>query len=134
MAGINRKDKLVQKIAMDELRFFAYHGFYPEEQVTGNTFFVSVSISFPLAEFRKEEDLDDLDKTINYENVYDIISLEMSIARKLLETVCQCILQKIMDKYHFVEEVEVSIKKSKLPFGNEHVNASVSLKWSKENC
>ncbi|HLW51022.1 MAG TPA: dihydroneopterin aldolase [Sphingobacteriaceae bacterium] len=134
MAGTNRKGKLVQKITMDELRFFAYHGFYPEEQVTGNTFFVSVSISFPLAEFRKEEDQDDLNKTINYETVYDIINSEMSIARKLLETVCQCILQKIIDEFHYVEDVEVAIRKSSLPFGNEHVNASVFLKWSKENC
>jgi len=134
MTGTDRKDKLVQKITMDELRFFAYHGFYPEEQVTGNTFFVSVSISFPLAEFRKEEELDDLDKTINYETVYEIINSEMSVARKLLETVCQHMLQKIIGEFSYVEDVEVSIRKSKLSFGNEQVNASVSLKWSKENC
>lgn len=129
MAINNLSGNLVQKITLDELRFFAYHGYYPEEQVNGNEFYVAVSVSFPLAEFRKEEDQDDLAKTIDYEALYGIVSAEMDTPRKLLETVCQHILKKTLAEFSFVESVDITIRKTKLPFGDDQVKALVSLHW-----
>ena len=31
-----------QKVALEGVRFFAFHGFYPEEQLTGNEFMVDI--------------------------------------------------------------------------------------------
>lgn len=131
MTDTTLSGQLVQKITLDQLKFFAYHGYYPEERETGNEFWVTVSITFPLAEFRKEQEQDDLDKTINYETIFEIVEAEMNLTRKLLETVCQQILQRILAQFSFVEKIEVTIRKSKLPFGNEDVNASVSLAWNR---
>jgi dihydroneopterin aldolase len=48
-----------QKVALEGIRFYAYHGFYPEEQKIGNEFFIDLE-----TEMTVEENLsDELSKT-----------------------------------------------------------------------
>ncbi len=120
---------LFQKITLNDLRFFAYHGFYPEEQVEGNEFFVNITVTFLLTEFLNPESQEDLSTTINYETIYQIAESEMAMPRKLLETVCQNMIQKMLAEFSFAESIEICIRKSKLPFGGADTKATVCLGW-----
>ena len=100
-------------IVINQAEFFAYHGFYPEEQVLGGRFWVDVSVKFDHS-FTID---DELSNTVNYEQLYAIVSGEMQISRKLIETVVRAIADSIITKFAFLKEVKVCLKKLNPPLG-----------------
>ncbi|MDB4901764.1 MAG: folB [Mucilaginibacter sp.] len=99
-------------ISIRGAEFFAYHGFYPEEQKLGNKFLVDVEVSFlPLTNLKDDK----ISNTIDYEQLYDVIDEQMKHTRKLIETVAQAIVDQIKDNYPVVEKIQISIKKLNPP-------------------
>ncbi len=115
-----------QRVALTDLRFYAYHGYYPEEQVLGNEFMVTMEVRFD----RQGEIGDELDRTVNYETLYNIAKAEMQAPRKLLETVAEAIMGRVQQEFPFVHEVAISICKCNPPFGGDRGNATVTLLWN----
>ena len=100
-------------ISIHGAEFFAYHGFYPEEQKLGNRFLVDVEVSFlPLANLRDDK----ISNTIDYEQLYKIVDEQMKHTRKLIETVAQAIADQIKNSFPSIEKLQVSIKKCNPPF------------------
>ena len=97
-------------IALHGAEFFAYHGFYSEEQHTGNCFIVDIEVEFePSANGGLATD--DLNDTVNYEKLYDISASRMQQAQKLIETVATFIMEDIKVQYSFAQKITVGIKK-----------------------
>ena len=116
-----------QKVALEGVRFFAYHGYYPVEQKVGNEFVLDLETVMLV-----NENLgDDLSDTINYERLFEIAALEMKTNRKLLETVAQRILKTIVAEFSQLETAKVSIRKMNLPVKGEVKNSLVELIYSK---
>jgi len=117
-----------QQIALIDARFFAYHGYYPEEQVLGNEFTVDICVTFD-----KDGDTpaDDLQHTVNYEQLYDIAKTEMQQPRKLLETVAEAMLSRVSAEFPFVSGAQVSITKHNPPFGGDRAKARVTFRWER---
>lgn len=116
----------IQTVALKEVKCYAFHGFYPEEQLTGNHFLVNVEVTFT-----PSDDTEDLQKTVNYEVVNSIILQEMKYTQKLLETVVKRILDQILATYPFVLSAEVGIKKLHPPMLGEVGHSFVQLKYTK---
>ncbi|WP_134091302.1 dihydroneopterin aldolase [Olivibacter sp. XZL3] len=117
-----------QKIALRNARFYAYHGYYEEEQLIGNEFFLDVIcfVQKPTLEAN-----DNLANTINYEELYRIAKDEMDEPKKLLETIVENILNSIKITFSEVNEIEVTLRKSNPPFGGDTATAEVSLFWQR---
>ncbi|MCC8426154.1 dihydroneopterin aldolase [Mucilaginibacter sp. UR6-11] len=116
-------------IALHGAEFFAYHGFYPEEQKLGNSFIVDIDVEFtPLGKVSEDE----LANTVNYEQLYDIACEEMKIPRKLIETVAEAIIDEIKRQYAFVDRIQLSIKKLTPLTGAKTKYASVTLSYHKQ--
>jgi dihydroneopterin aldolase len=99
-------------ISIHGAEFFAYHGFYPEEQKLGNKFLVDVEVSFlPLTDLKEDK----ISNTVDYEQLYNVIDEQMKHTRKLIETVAQAIVDQIKDNYPVVEKIQISIKKLNPP-------------------
>lgn len=95
-------------VALHGAEFFAYHGFYPEEQKLGNCFIVDIEVGFtPTGNVQEDK----LNNTVNYEHLYDLVCEEMKITRKLIETVAQSIIGQVKQQYTFVDTIQVTIKK-----------------------
>lgn len=123
-----------QEVALRNVRFFAFHGFYPEEQLLGNEYFVDVILGFVPENALKQnlntsEDGGAFERTINYEEVYQLIAEAMSQPRQLLESVCEDILQALLQNYSFLIDAQVQIRKSNPPFGGDQATSSVGLNW-----
>lgn len=116
-----------QKIALTKVRFFAYHGYYPEEQLLGNEFLLDIEcyISYKIG----MGDL--LENTANYETLYQIAKQQMQQPKKLLETVVENILDDIKNHFPLLEEITVTLKKNNPPFGGDTAIAEVGLTWKK---
>lgn len=116
------------KIALHGAEFFAYHGFYFEEQKLGTCFLVDMEVSFtPIADLSE----DTLANTVNYEHLYEIACDEMKQTKKLIDTVAQAILNRIKTKYQFAEKIEVSIKKLNPPLGCKVADSNVVITYNK---
>jgi dihydroneopterin aldolase len=114
-----------QKIALTNVRFFAHHGYYSEEQVLGNEFFLNIECYIDYV--GGKEDL--LENTANYETLYQLAKQQMQQPKKLLETVVENILNDIKNKFPYLTEITVNIKKNNPPFGGDTAVAEVSLTW-----
>jgi dihydroneopterin aldolase len=110
-------------ISLHGAEFFAYHGFYPEEQQLGAKFIVDIEVDFvPLDDIK----VDKLANTVDYEQLHNIACLQMQKTMKLIETVAQNIADKIKMQYPFVKTIRVSIKKMNPPMSGK-VNYSAIL-------
>ncbi len=117
-------------VGLHGAEFFAYHGFYPEEQHTGSCFIVDIETEFKPSE---GEGLitDDIDDTVNYEQLYDIAYQHMQQPQKLIETVATLILDDIKARYSFVDRLSVSIKKLNPLAGAKVKYTEIIVRYSK---
>lgn len=101
-------------IALEGLHFYGYHGFYEEEQIIGNHYYVDVYLTTNIA---RAAATDDLYATINYEVVYFICQSEMRKPTNLLETLAQSIAERLAGHFDKVQEVRVRVRKMNPPLG-----------------
>lgn len=99
-------------IELEGMEFKAYHGCLEQEKVRGNFFTV---------DFRGEIDLykaaesDNLNDTVNYGDIYEIVSYEMSIPSELLENVAGRIVKEIEKRFPQFVSFSVRVSKKKPP-------------------
>ena len=99
-------------ISLHGAEFFAFHGFYPEEQKLGCKFIVDVDVSFtPPGDIKADK----ISNTVDYERVYAITEEQMKRTTKLIETVAQSIADEIKRQFSFADTIRVSIKKLNPP-------------------
>lgn len=110
---------MLYKIGLKDVFFHSYHGLYPEETVLGNDFVVNLSVSFE-QEFLVNEQLDN---SIDYGKLYDIVQYEMFATKKLLESVAESIIIQIEQNFKNLKLIEISIEKKNPPL-NGIINAS----------
>lgn len=121
---MNEPQNYLQTVALRDVKCFAYHGFYEEEQLTGIYFSVDVTVTFvPRGE------TENLNETVNYEVLNTIILEEMKVPKKLLETVVKNILDQVIAKYSFLKTAEVSIKKLNPPMPGQVGHSFVQLSY-----
>ena len=98
-------------IQLNNLSFKAYHGLYPEEQIIGGTFIVNLSINVLI----KEKEVIAIDETVNYEMLFETVSLHMQQPTALLENLTKHIADDILKQFHQVQEINISITKKNPP-------------------
>jgi len=116
------------KIALEGVEFFAYHGFYPEEQLTGTRFLVDIQVGFIPENALKD---DNISHTVNYETLYAIAKDAMQVPKKLLETVAQGILDRVKAEFTFIEFAKVTIKKLNPPFQGPVKQSVITIGYHK---
>ncbi|WP_293925398.1 dihydroneopterin aldolase [Sphingobacterium sp. UBA6320] len=122
--------KILQTVSLEDVRVFAPIGFYEEEQILGNEFLVHAVVSFDAG----IDDHENLDKTVNYEILYQIIHQVMKRKRKLLESAAHEILKAIHAKFSFAKTIDVSIKKLNPPFGGDSAHSKVAVRYCSSSC
>ncbi len=99
-------------IELEGMEFKAYHGCLEQEKVRGNVFTV---------DFRGELDLsaaaesDNLNDTLNYGEVYEIVAYEMSIPSELLENVAGRIVKAVADRFPQLVSFSIRVSKKRPP-------------------
>lgn len=116
-----------QKVSLEGMRFFAYHGFYPEEQVLGTEFLIDVETELEVFGAGGDE----ISNTVNYEKLFQIVSGEMKTPRKLLETVAHAILEEIRHEFLAVKNIRVIIRKMHPPLGGDVRNSAIEVAYNR---
>ncbi len=116
------------RIALEGMEFFAFHGYYDEEQKIGNKYGVDV---FIYTDLHAAAVTDDLQQTVNYEIVYKIVLAEMVKPARLLEHLGHRIIDGIYTRFPLIQKVKVNIYKFNPPLGGICRQAKVTLKESR---
>ena len=122
---MNCQQKLISsKILLEDIKIYAYHGVLPEEKILGTFYIVNAEI---VADITKANETDDLNDTINYALINDIIHAEMKISSELLEHVAGRIIRKIKLEFTQIQNVKMKITKTKPPMKGEMKGVSVEF-------
>ena len=111
-------------ISLNNVRFRAYHGLYPEERQKGNDFVVNMQVDY----VPKSDKIVSLEDIIDYATLFDIINLIMQQPVDLLETLVQEIAQSVHQKFPQVKEITVSVEKLNPPIDKFSGSVAVSHK------
>ncbi len=98
-------------IELTRLVFNGYHGFYEEEKALGGTFEVNAVVQHTVPTIPVRQ----IQGTIDYTLVFEIIKNKMEKPTQLLETLATTIAQEILETFSMAQQVSINIKKINPP-------------------
>lgn len=111
-------------ITLNNMEFHAYHGCLKHERELGNTFIVTVSMKLDTAQAGMSDKLQD---TLNYQQVYDIVSEQMRRPVNLIEHEAQKILDALTARFPEVELFTVRLSKLNPPLGGKVADVTIEV-------
>ena len=110
-------------ITLEEMRFHAFHGVMDEERVIGGTFLADISYVIDT----KAIESDNIEDTINYAEIFDLVKEEMEKPSQLIEHIAGRIMKTIKNKFPQILETTVKISKLNPPINGEARKATVTI-------
>ena len=111
-------------ITVEGIRVFAYHGHLPEEAILGGHFIVNVWVTADTSEVEKTDDLND---TVDYVKIIEIVKQQMAIRANMIEVPARRIVDAILP-LHKVQKVKVEVEKIQPPIDATFDKISVTTK------
>ncbi len=111
-------------IAIEGMEFYSYHGHFEEESVIGTKFNLDLYIETDTEIAEKSDNLND---TVNYLAVYQVVKKEMENPSYLIEHVARRILDSVMSSFTTIESAEIKFRKMNPPLGGQIESVSVTL-------
>ncbi len=112
-------------VSIKGAEFFAFHGFYDEEQRAGNKFIVDITVSL-----KSFDSLDDnIEDTVNYEHLHQICKSVMSNTQRLLETVVLNIINELQTRFKNIESGSVKLEKISPQLGGKVGKAVIEMSF-----
>jgi len=114
----------MHNIILKGIRIYAYHGVLPQEREIGAYFTIDLKIE---TDFSNAIETDDLEGTISYADVYEIVKREMAIPSKLIEHVGGRIVKALRSELHNINKVYLRILKENPPMGADIEGAGIEI-------
>ena len=111
-------------ITLKEMKFHAFHGCFDFEKEQGNTFYVTVKMEVDIYLAGITDNLED---TLNYQEVYKVVKHEMEIPSNLIEHVARRIHTGLETAFPQVKKFEVALSKMNPPLGGEVERVMITL-------
>ncbi|WP_165958017.1 dihydroneopterin aldolase [Segetibacter sp. 3557_3] len=101
-------------VHLKKLAFYSYHGVHEEEGIAGGNFEVNALVRYK----PRQGIIRQLEETINYVSLYEIIKDRMNRPSPLLETIAMEIADVFLEQFSLIREVEISITKLQPPIAS----------------
>ena len=111
-------------IFLKGIRFYAYHGVAPQENLIGNEYIIDLKLGVDISKAMQTDEVTD---TVNYAEVYNVIKTEMDISSKLLEHVGKRMLDALYAAFPQLQYAKIKISKMNPPLGGQIRCTSVTL-------
>ena len=112
-------------VFLKNVRFRAFHGVLPQERLVGGDFLVNLRVGYPI---EKAMESDEVEDTLNYATLFDLVRQEMNKPSQLLEHVAGRIVKTIMEAFPAVTSVDLELTKLNPPMGADSDGAGIFLK------
>lgn len=113
----------VMTVSLNDVHLFGYHGVLDQEKIVGNDFSITINVNY----LTKRIITDELDDTISYVDIYDVLTEEFFKPSDLLENLAGRIIDSIINKWRFIHSADVAITKLSPPIPNFCGSATVKL-------
>ncbi len=115
----------MDKIYVNGMEFYGYHGVFPEEKVLGQRFFVDLVVSVDL---QKAGETDELEYSVDYGKLYQSCKeIVEGAPYKLVEAVAEQIASSLLEKFPLVHEVTVKVIKPDPPIPGHYQSVAVEI-------
>ncbi|MEH7074866.1 dihydroneopterin aldolase [Neobacillus drentensis] len=115
----------MDKIHVNRMEFYGYHGVFPEENRLGQRFAVDLSVSIDL---KKAGETDDLNYSVNYAELYQICKeIVEGQPYKLVEAVAEKIAVNILEMFPLISETTVMVIKPDPPIPGHYSSVAVEI-------
>ncbi|EMO8018852.1 dihydroneopterin aldolase [Listeria monocytogenes] len=115
----------MDKIYLNELVFYGYHGVLAEETKLGQTFRVSLILGLST---KKAGISDSVDDTVSYAEVYETVKeIVEGTPFKLIEALAEKIATEVLTGYPLLEEVTVKFIKPNPPIPGHYDSVAVEI-------
>lgn len=106
------------------IRSYAFHGCLNEETKIGGNFITNIDIEY---NFESAANNDDLNETVDYVAIKNIVENEMLKTSKLIETVAYRIINSIKGKFPGIKKCKVEIQKINPPIDGDVSHVAVII-------
>ncbi|WP_066175042.1 dihydroneopterin aldolase [Bacillus marinisedimentorum] len=115
----------MDKIHVNRMSFYGYHGVFSEENKLGQRFYVDLVLEMDLTPASKT---DDLTKTVNYADIYEKVKeIVEGPPRKLVETVAEEIAAAILGSFAPVQICTVKVIKPDPPINGHYDSVAIEM-------
>jgi dihydroneopterin aldolase len=120
----------MDKIIIEDLEVYAYHGVHPEEKKLGQLFLITLMLSLDLGKAAASDDLGD---TANYSKVCGLVkTILQSEKYDLIETAANKVIEGVFHEYADIRSVKVLLKKPWAPMGHHLKYVAVEMERTRE--
>ncbi|NHM34011.1 dihydroneopterin aldolase [Neobacillus terrae] len=119
----------MDKIYVNKMEFYGYHGVFSEETKLGQRFRVDLTVSLDL---KKAGETDELEYSVNYAELYNVCKgIVEGKPFKLVEAVAEKIAAEILGSFPMVEETKVKVIKPDPPIPGHYQSVAVEITRSR---
>ena len=120
------RENIVDKIFVNKMEFYGYHGVFPEENRLGQRFVVDLIIETDLSAAGKSDQLDD---SINYGELYGVCKEVVEGEQyNLVEAIAEQIAARVLTQFSNVQTCTVKVFKPDPPIPGHYKSVAVEIK------
>ena len=106
------------------VRFHAYIGVGDLEREVGNDYIIDLRLQYPIEKAMQSDDVED---TLSYAEVFELLKTIMKRPAKLLEYVAGNIVNELTEAFPKIEGIDLKLTKLNPPMGADCDGAGVEL-------
>jgi len=115
----------MDKIFVNQMEFYGYHGVFPEENTLGQRFMVDLMV---LVDLKKAGETDALEHSVNYGELFQVCKeIVEGKPFKLVEAVAEKIAETVLKQFTLVSEVTIKVIKPDPPIPGHYRSVAVEI-------
>lgn len=115
----------MDKILLNNLQFYGFHGLLPEENKLGQRFNVDVAL---FVDLKKAGVSDNMHDSIHYGHAYDLIKgIVEGEAKNLIEAVAETIAERLLTSFDLLIACNVKVIKPDPPIPGHYQSVAVDI-------
>lgn len=115
----------MDKIYVNRMEFYGYHGVFPEENRLGQRFIVDLTV---LLDLKKAGETDALEHSVNYGELFNVCKeIVEGKPCKLVEAVAEKIATGVLQQFPLISEAIVKVIKPDPPIPGHYKSVAVEI-------
>ncbi|MET3683740.1 dihydroneopterin aldolase [Alkalibacillus flavidus] len=115
----------MDKVKLNGMMFYGYHGLYPEENKLGQRFTVDLELMLDLSEAGRRDQMGD---SIDYGQAYEVAqSVVEGKAYNLVETVAETLAEEMFKSFSVLQAIKVTVDKPGPPIPGYYQSVAIEI-------
>ncbi|RWZ51278.1 dihydroneopterin aldolase [Halobacillus fulvus] len=115
----------MDKIYVNQMEFWGYHGLFPEENKLGQRFYADVELELDLTPASKT---DDMTKSIDYGAIYETSKRVVEgEAYNLVESVAEKLAGQLLEEFELLEACRITLYKPDPPIPGHYKSVAIEI-------